>query len=352
MKRAKTSILVLEEVPKWLTLSLPDAGSGWTVTCHIPHMPSRCPHGVTLLPCVTVRCYCSAAASHDVSTTPKVASAVNVPPHARSSHSSKGTARALLDHDEALEDDFQTQHMLVHRVMWREDNGYRFSVEGRLECSGGSPGQWTGYRIDISKEEEMLETVDPTWWTTRWLQLVVQGIFDDEVPWYEYIAPLTTRAEGAALSLAKCLLAIWQWSVRVQGQDICPPTLTVPNIGQFMMRDEVQGDVDNLLWFEAYSHALQRVREGVHGQQWQWLKGKAWEVDVSPLVRVFWEETGVELAASCTRFCWELLLRGVFRRKEKGTISHAITFLDDMAECIPTLDTWDQFVWPPSTALP
>ena len=232
-----------------------------------PHMPSRCPHGVTLLPCVTVRCYCSVATSHDVSTTPKVSSAVNVPPHTRSSHSIKGTARALLDHDEALEDDFQTQHMPVHRVMQLEDNGHRSSAEGRLECSGGSPGQWTGYRIDISKEEEMLETVDPTWWTTRWLQLVVQGIFDDEVPWYEYFAPLTTGAEGAALSLAKCLLAIWWWSVRVQRQDICPPTLTVLIIGQFMTGDEVQGDVDNLLWFEAYFCALQRVREAMHGQQ-------------------------------------------------------------------------------------
>ena len=45
-----------------------------------PHMPSRCPHGATLLPCVTVRCYCSVAASLDISTMPKVASAVNVPP--------------------------------------------------------------------------------------------------------------------------------------------------------------------------------------------------------------------------------------------------------------------------------
>ena len=119
-----------------------------------------------------------------------------------------------------------------------------------------------------------------------------------------------------------------------------------------MMWDEVQGDVDNLLWFETYSCTLQRVREAVHSQQWQWLKGKAWEVAVSLLVRVFWEETGVELATSCTRLCWELPLRGVFRRRERGAILHAITFLDDMAVCIPTLDTWDQSVWLPSTAMP
>ena len=89
---------------------------------------------------------------------------VNVPPpHAQSSHSGEGMARASLDHDEAVEDDFQTQHMPVHCVMWQEDTGHRSSAKGRLECSGGSPRQWTGYHIDISKEEETLETVDPTW---------------------------------------------------------------------------------------------------------------------------------------------------------------------------------------------
>ena len=31
----------------------------------------------------------------------------------------------------------------------------------------------------------MLGTVDPTWRTTHWLQLAVQGISDNEVPWYK-----------------------------------------------------------------------------------------------------------------------------------------------------------------------
>ena len=206
--------------------------------------------------------------------------------------------------------------------------------------SKGSPGQWTGYRIDIGEEQEMLETVDPTWQTTRWLQLAVQGISDDEVPWYEYVALLTMGTEGAALLLAKHLLAVWRSSIRVQGQDICPPTPTVLNIGQFMTWDEVQGDMDNSLWFEAYSRTLQLVREAVHGWQWQWPKGKVWEVAVSGF------------AASCTRLCWELPSRGVFRRRERGAISHTITFLDDMAVHVPMLNTWDQFVWPPSVAIP
>ena len=83
-----------------------------------PHMPSRCPHGATLLPCATVRCYCGTTMPHDTPTTPKVASVVNVTPHTRSSHSSKGTALASLDQEEVLEDDFQTQHTPVHCVKW------------------------------------------------------------------------------------------------------------------------------------------------------------------------------------------------------------------------------------------
>ena len=67
---------------------------------------------------------------------------------------------------------------------------------------------------------------------------------------------------------------------------------------------------------------------------------------------MFWEETGVELTTSCTRLCWELPPRGVFRRRERGAISHAITFLDNMAVHVPMLDAWDQLVWPPSAAVP
>ena len=63
--------------------------------------------------------------------------------------------------------------------------------------------------MDIGEEEAKLETVDPTWRTTHWLQLAVQGISDDEVPWYEFVIPLMVGTEGAALSLAKHLLTVW-----------------------------------------------------------------------------------------------------------------------------------------------
>ena len=140
------------------------------------------------------------ATSPDISTTPKVASVVNISSHAQSSHSGEGMAWASLDEDKALEDDFQTPYTPVHHVMWQEDDGCQCSAEGRLESSRGSPGQWTEYQVDIGEEEEKLETVDPTWRTTHWLQLSVLGTSDDEVPWYELIIPLMVGAEGMALS--------------------------------------------------------------------------------------------------------------------------------------------------------
>ena len=223
----------------------------------------------TTPPCTPLRCYCGAAASPNVSTIPKVALAVNISSYARSSHSGEGMARASLDEDDALEDDFQNPYTSVCHVVQWEDDSHRSPAEGRPESSRGSPGQQTEYQVDIGEEGDTLEMVDPTWRTTRWLQLVVQGISDDEVLWYELNIPLTVGTQGVALSLAKHLLTIWQWSIKVQGQDICLPTLTALNIGQFMTQEEVLENVDNSLWFVAYSHALQRVGEAAHGQQWQ-----------------------------------------------------------------------------------
>ena len=263
-------------------------------------------------PCTPLRCYCRATASPDTSTTPKFASAVNVPSHAQSSHSGEGMAWASLDEDDVWEDDFQTPHTPVHRVVQREDDSWGDLAEGRLESSRGSPGLRTGFQVDIGKEEDMLETIDPTWRTTHWLQLVVQGISDDEVPWYEFVIPLTVGTEGAALSLAKCLLVVWQWSIKVQGWDVCLPAL---NIRQFMTREEVLEGVDDQLWFAAYSCTLQWVGEAMRRWRWQWPVGKAPEVGVSPLVYAFWEKIGVEFASSCVKLCWEVPPRNILRRE-------------------------------------
>ena len=141
---------------------------------------------------------------------------------------------------------------------------------------------------------------------------MVQGISDDEVPWYEFIIPLMVGTEGTALSLAKRLLMVWRWSVKVLGWDVCPPAPTALNIGQFMTKEEVSEGVDEPLWFVAYSHALQWVGEAACGWKWEWPVGKTPKVRVSPLVHAFWEETGIDLTAACIKLCWELPPRSIF----------------------------------------
>ena len=110
---------------------------------HMAHLPTRfemSPWSI-YTPCTPLRCYCRAATIPNVSTMPKVASVVNIPSHAWSSHSGEGMARAFLDEDDAWEDDFQTPHTPVCHVMQWEEDGHRCPAEGKPESSRGSPGQ-------------------------------------------------------------------------------------------------------------------------------------------------------------------------------------------------------------------
>ena len=119
-----------------------------------------------------------------------------------------------------------------------------------------------------------------------------------------------------------------------------------------MTREEVLEGVDDPLWFVAYSCALQWVGEVGHRWRWEWPVEKTPEVRVFPLVHAFWEETGVELTMACIKLCWELPLRSVFRRRERGPVVYAITFVNKLAMWVPSLNAWDQFIWPPAVAMP
>ena len=114
-------------------------------------------------------------------------------------------ARASLDDEDVWEDDFQTPHMPVCHVVRREGE----QAAGRMEASQRSPNWHPCYQVDIGEEEVMLESIDPTWRATHWLQLAVQSIVDNEVPWYELVIPQTSETEGAVWSLAKHLLVTW-----------------------------------------------------------------------------------------------------------------------------------------------
>ena len=151
-------------------------------------------------------------------------------------------ARASLDDKEAWEDDFQTLHSPAHRIVRRNEGSCGEPAMERMEASGGSLSWQSFFQVDVGKEElETLEDINPHWGATCWLQVAVQGIAKEEVPWYELVTPLTSGVEGVALSLAKHLLAAWWWNIKVCGEDDCPHALTVLNIGQFMTDEEMAG---------------------------------------------------------------------------------------------------------------
>ena len=214
-----------------------------------------------------------------------------------------------------------------------------------METSGGSLAWQLVARVDVSEEElETLEEFDPHWRAQQWLQVAVQGIRDKEVLWHELLTLLTSGAEGAAKALAKHLVATWQWSVKVEGEGMCPPTPSVLNMGQFLTDEEAEGGMGEPHWFMAYSCMLQRVGEAASGRKWEAWR-EALEIKASPLVHTFWCEIDVDLAMVSIKHCWEPVLRTLHHQRENGPTTHVISSLNKLAVCIPTREAWDEMVW-------
>ena len=196
-----------------------------------------------------------------------------------------------------------------------------------MEASRGSPAWQSFFLVNIGEEEpETLEDIDPHWRATNWLQVVVQGMAEEEVPWYKLVTPLTLGVEGVAL--------------------------TILNIGQFITNEEMAGDMGEPHWFMAYSCVLQQVGEVAHGRKWEWPRREVLEDKASLLVRAFWHETGMDLTVASIKRCWEPTPRALYHQRESGPTAHAITYLDELAVHVPSLDTWDQMMWPTAVAIP
>ena len=80
--------------------------------------------------------------------------------------------------------------------------------------------------------------------------------------------------------------------------------------------------------------------------------GKTPEVRVSPFVHAFWEETGADLTVVCVKLCWEPAPRRIFHNRDEGPVAYVITFMDELVVWVPSMDAWDQFVWPLAAAVP
>ena len=153
-----------------------------------------------------------------------------------------------------------------------------------------------------------------------------------------------------ARSQAKCLVTAWQWNVKVRGEGECPPAPSILNIGQFIMDEEVAGGMGEPHWFVAYSCALQWVGEVTHGRKWE-LRREALEIKASPLVHAFWHETDVDLTMASVKLCWEPTSRALYHQRDNGPTTHVISYLNELAVHVPTLEAWDQMVWPTMVAI-
>ena len=290
--------------------------------------------------------------SPSLNTMTKLSLAVSIPAYTRSSCSTLGVAQALLDDDEDWEEDFQIPHTPIHHVVRWEEGGQGKLATEQMEASRGSPAWWLVAWVDISEEEpETLKETDAHWRAQWWLQVATQGIRDKEVPWHDLLAPLRSGAEGVAKALAKCLVAVWRWNIKVRGEGVCPPAPLVLNISQFLTDQEVEGGMGELHWFVAYSHTLQRVGEAAHGRKWDtWWE--ALEIKASPLVCAFWHGTEVDLTMVSVKHCWQPTPRTLHHQRDNGPPTHIISYLDELAVCLPTSEAWDKMVWLTMAATP
>ena len=116
------------------------------------------------------------------------------------------------------------------------------------------------------------------------------------------------------------------------------------------MDEEAAGGVGEPHWFMAYSCVLQQVGEAACRRKWE-SRREALEIKTSPLVPAFWHETDVDLTMASVKLCWEPTPRALYHQRDNGPTTHIISYLKELAVCVPTLEAWDQMVWPTTAAI-
>ena len=46
------------------------------------------------------------------------------------------------------------------------------------------------------------------------------------------------------------------------------------------------------------------------------------------------------------------MLRALYHQRDNGPTAHVISYLNELAVCVPTLEAWDQMVWPTTVVIP
>ena len=95
---------------------------------------------------------------------------------------------------------------------------------------------------------------------------------------------------------------------------------------------------------------LQQVGEAAHRRKWE-ARREALEIKASPLVHAFWQETDVDLTMVSIKHCWEPASRTLHHWRKNGPTAHVISYLNELAVCVPTLEAWAQMVWPTTAVI-
>ena len=142
---------------------------------------------------------------------------------------------------------------------------------------------------------------------------------------------------------------MWRWVKKVSNTPTCPPAPTVLNIGQLL--NECPKEGDHTPWLLAYACTLQCVGEATDGRMW-WPSGMDFTPQISLLVDVFIQETGAELVEADIASFWGQPLEEVPCQKDEGPFMEVISYLDELAQHVPTTKAWDELVFPPPPAEP
>ena len=59
----------------------------------------------------------------------------------------------------------------------------------------------------------------------------------------------------------------------------------------------------------------------------------------------------MDLTMASVKLCWEPTPRALYHQRDNGPTAHVISYLNELAVHIPTLEAWDQMVWPTMEAI-
>ena len=172
---------------------------------------------------------------------------------------------------------------------------------------------------------------------------------EEDITWWLLVMPLTDGGTAATKELAKCLTSVWRWTAKVSTTPLCPPTPHNAEHWTVSQGTPKEGGPHTLVL--AYAHALQHMGEAREWRTWC-PSGVHFTPQISPLVNAFIEETGVELIELNIASCWGQPLEEVLRQKDQGPWADVISYMDELAQCVPMQKAWDELVFPPPVAEP